>query len=194
MFPVETTDDPVQRRVVERIGSRPIDAEVEAALLVINLEMMILSGGGRQARSPYTTSKTIVRYAGRDMVIVYEESGVTRTFYKRLGLGGPDEGWAKKGSWVEHHGIAKYMEMNEGKLYTKEWVIKPQGSRMGGAGSKNISDFLQKELAGGYKTLTVEDAKVINAWLRFNNVEVGGGYSIGSTPPFDPRAVISDIP
>jgi RHS repeat-associated protein len=148
------------------------------------------------ARGP-RLSATVARYAGRDMVIVYEENGVARTFYRRTGGGGPDEGWAKAGSWVEHHGVLNTLEIEEGKLQTQSWIIKPEGTRMGGAHSKAISDYLARTLGESYPVTVINDSKIVNEWLRFNGVEVGGGYCIGDTLPYDPlgkRATVSDIP
>ena len=132
------------------------------------------------------------------MVIVETPSGPLG-FYRRTGGGGPAEGWASRGKWVPFHGLAEtltYEQLNSGnRLLRGWWVIKPMGGRTAAQGSQAISEFIGRELGegvgalrGGRPILSIpqREAAVINDWLRFNRVPVGGGWSVGDnvTSPF----------
>ena len=120
----------------------------------------------------------IFRNDGRDIVVVDTPWG-PKAFYKRTGGGGADEGFAAQGAWAPFNGFLKHSGP-KGRVY--EWMIKPPEGRTGGTGSDQISKFLADELGtGSGLTLGTEEPNIgaLNAWLRSNGVEVGGGYHPG---------------
>src|SRR5262249_669052 len=143
------------------------------------LEVTELGAGLKQEFHPprdsrFTIHPRIYRNTGRDIVVVYTPDG-PRAFYKRTGGGGADEGWAAKGNWAPFSGFLRH----DGG----EWFIKPRAGRRRGAEALNeeISKFVGNELGTGEVVLGEEEKEIrtINAWLRANGVEVGGGYRVG---------------